>query len=255
MRAVVVALSGLVLGSFGCSSSKSQGLPPATEWETGDPTAGAGAMPSKPRGGGGASSSDPHGGMFNGGGGADPHAGVPGAPPIAGGGGGSDPHAGIPGAPPIEGNMHGDPNAPQGDLGAAVDVTQLGLSSPDPNRPIDLSRSIKGVIKVGAKTKDRIKPGASIFLMVRKPTPDGQPTGTLIAVDKVTWTADGQGFELTEKHAMIAGGPDLVGELFVLARVDQDLDAMTKQPGDVTGYTRVKIPATGVTLELDTVLP
>ena len=39
-----------------------------------------------------------------------------------------------------------------------------------------------------------------------------------------------------------------------MARVDQDQDAMTKEPGDVTGMARVKIPATGVVLELDTIL-
>ena len=32
-------------------------------------------------------------------------------------------------------------------------------------------------------------------------------------------------------------------------------DAISKQPGDVTGMTKVKIPADNVELKLDTVLP
>jgi hypothetical protein len=40
-----------------------------------------------------------------------------------------------------------------------------------------------------------------------------------------------------------------------MARYDQDSDAMSKQPGDVTGQLRVKIPAVNVKLALDTVLP
>jgi len=39
--------------------------------------------------------------------GADPHAGVPGAPPL-GGGGEADPHAGVPGAPPLGANNGGE---------------------------------------------------------------------------------------------------------------------------------------------------
>jgi hypothetical protein len=40
-----------------------------------------------------------------------------------------------------------------------------------------------------------------------------------------------------------------------MARYDQDADAISKQPGDVTGQIRVKIPAENVKLSLDTVLP
>jgi hypothetical protein len=41
----------------------------------------------------------------------------------------------------------------------------------------------------------------------------------------------------------------------ITARYDQDSDAISKQPGDVTGIARVKVPATNVELKLDTVLP
>lgn len=241
---------GLLL-AIGCSKPSQDALPPATEWQSDVPATGGGspAPLGRPKG---VPSTDPHAAMMEGAGeSSDPHAGVPGAPPIHGGGD-QDPHAGVPGAPPI--GSHGDPNNPQGDVGAAVDVTQLGLSSPDPSRAIDPTRRIKGVIKLNAKLKDRVKPGTAVFLMVRKPNADGQPSGSPIAVDRITWSADGQGFELTEANAMVRGAPDLVGDLVVMVRVDQDSDAMTKQPGDITGIARVKIPANGVVVELDTVL-
>jgi hypothetical protein len=223
-------LAVLLLASFGCSKKSQDGLPPATEWQSGD-TAGAVDKPRAVT----PPSADPHAGMNLGAMGDgeqdDPHAGVPGAPPITGG---QNPH----------GALGGDPT---------VDVTQLGLSAPDKNRAIDPSRRIKGVLKLNAKAKDKLKPAGAIFLIVKRPNADGQPTGSPLAVDKLSWTKDGMGFELTEAQAMVAG-TELTGDVIVMARYDQDSDAMTKQPGDVMGMTKVKIPADHVVLELDTVL-
>jgi hypothetical protein len=239
MRALAV-LAVTLFATSGCSKSSPEGLPPATEWQTGDPALAQGS----PAMGGGS----PHamGGAAN-----DPHAGMFGN---SGGGAAADPHAGVPGAPPLPPGQFNDPNNPHGGVGAAVDVTQLGLSSPDPSRPIDPNRHIRGSLALADAVKARVKPGTAVFLMVRKQGSDGKPTGAPIAVDKVTWTEEGQKFELTEKNAMVAGAPDLVGDLVVMARIDQDSDAMTRQPGDVTGETRIKIPAEGVVLKLDTVL-
>ncbi|MBS1120640.1 MAG: hypothetical protein H6Q90_2868 [Deltaproteobacteria bacterium] len=222
-------LAVLLLGSLGCSKKTQDGLPPATEWQSGDTTGDV----TKPR-----AVTPPSG---------DPHAGmnINGMPGVAGGDQ-NDPHAGVPGAPPINGGrgMGGDPT---------VDVTQLGLSAPDKARPIDPSRRIKGVLKLNATTKDKLKPSGAIFLMVKRPNADGQPTGAPLAVDRVMWTKDGMSFELTEAQAMVAG-TELTGDVLVMARFDQDSDAMTKQPGDVIAMTRVKIPADNVVLEFDTVL-
>jgi hypothetical protein len=41
----------------------------------------------------------------------------------------------------------------------------------------------------------------------------------------------------------------------ITARYDQDGDAISKQPGDITGQLRVKVPAENVSLVLDNVLP
>jgi hypothetical protein len=166
---------------------------------------------------------------------SDPHAG------LDMGGGPSDPHAGV--------DMSGNPHA-----GGGTDVTQLGLEPPDPSRRIDPSRRVAGTITVDAKAKGRVKPGTSVFLVVKRAGPDGAPSGATLAVDKLSWANDGLPFELTEAQAMVAG-TELSGDVVVIARYDQDGDALSKEPGDVTGQVSVKIPADRVKLTLDTVLP
>jgi hypothetical protein len=100
-----------------------------------------------------------------------------------------------------------------------------------------------------------VKPGTAVFLTVRRAGDDGAPSGPPLAVDKLTWSGgDSLPFELTEAQAMVAG-TDLSGDVVVMARYDQDTDASSKQPGDITGQARVKIPADHVKLTLDTVLP
>jgi hypothetical protein len=249
MRAV---LAMIVL--VGCSKSSSDGLPPATDW-SGDPNAATPSMPNRPRG---APSDDPHAQMMqedDGEGQADPHAGVPGAPPLSAddmrGAPRKNPHEGVPGAPPLTDDQiaGGAPNAGGGD------VSKLGLQSPDPDRPIDPNKHVKGMVRVKGALKDKVTEGMTVFFMVRKAGADGQPTGAPIAVERAEWHGDSITFELGERQAMIQGAPDLVGDVVVMARLDHDQDAMTKQPGDITGMVKAKIPADNLVLELDTVLP
>ena len=240
--AIAIALSALAA----CSKKKQdEGLPPAQSW-SGDPSgmAPAPAGTTNPHGGG----ANPHAGVDMGAGGANPHAGVDmgGDPsnPHAGvdmGGGGANPHAGV--------DMGGGANP----HGGGTDVSQLGLPPPDPDRPIDPAHHVKGVIKIHPKAKDRVKPGAAVFLIVKRADESGQPTGTPLAVEKLTWGTGDLPFELTEKQAMIAG-TQLTGDVVVIAHYDQDGDAISKQPGDVMGQIKVKIPADNVNLFLDDVL-
>jgi hypothetical protein len=53
----------------------------------------------------------------------------------------------------------------------------------------------------------------------------------------------------------MSAGTELTGDVVLMARVDQDEDAGSRQPGDVTGQVRVKVPADKVTVTFDTVLP
>lgn len=247
MRSLVARTLCLLALVPACGKRANEGLPPATEWRSSD--VGAGGASAAGGGGGGG-----HGGA-SGNNFGDPHAGVAGAPPIGGtGGGGGDldnPHAGVPGAPPIGGN---NPHVAGGMPSGGVDVTQLGLSSPDPDRPIDPSRRVRGVLKLGPAAKGKLAANGAIFLIVKQAGPDGKPVGAPLAVEKVTWTKDPLAFELTEQNAMVAG-TELKGDVVVSARYDQDSDAISKQPGDVTGQTRVKVPADNVVVTLDTVLP
>jgi hypothetical protein len=138
--------------------------------------------------------------------------------------------------------------------GGGVDVTQLGIPPPDPNRKIDPSRRVAGTIRLHPKVKDRIKANGAVFLMIRRAGADGQPTGSPLAVEKVLWSGDALAFQLTEANAMSAG-TELAGDVVVMARYDQDSDAISKQPGDVTGQVRAKVPADKLELTLDTILP
>jgi hypothetical protein len=228
MRCVIAASCLGVLAAAGCSK-KQDGLPPATEWQAASDDDGVPRLAPPP--GMGGRTRNPHGGLGTGGDPGDPHAGLD-----IGGGDPSDPHAGL-------------------DLGGGgVDVTKLGLAAPDPDRPIDPTRRIAGTLKIATGLADRVSPGTAVFLVVKRAGAGGAPSGSALAVDKLTWTGSGMAFELTEAQAMVAG-TDLTGDVVVTARYDQDSDALTKQPGDVTGQVAVKIPADRVQLTLDTVLP
>lgn len=228
--AVLFALSA-------CSRDRPEGMPPTQSWQGVDPALDNAPLPPLRE--------SPFPGGVD-----DPHAGMGGM--MGGGGGRRNPHEGVPGAPPLTDDQMG--GGAGGGGGGGMDVTQLGLNSPDPNRPIDPNRRITGTLQVTAAVAAKVAPGAVLFLMVRKPPSDGKP-GTLIAVDRVAWKQPGQVFELTERNAMIEGAPDMIGELVVMARVDQDQDALTKQPGDVVGEARVKVPASGVVITLDSTIP
>jgi hypothetical protein len=238
MRCAILAACAGVFAATGCHKKTQDGLPPATDWQTpAGAASSAEAVPHLPPGMSGMAR-NPHAGLDMGGDPSNPHAG------LDMGGDPSDPHAGL--------DMGGDPHNPHG--GGGTDVTKLGLAAPDPDRPIDPSHRVAGTIRVDAKAKDRVKPGTAVFLTVKRAGPDGTPSGPPLAVDKLTWSGDGIAFELTEAQAMVAGTA-LSGDVVVMARYDQDSDALSKQPGDITGQVRVKIPADHIKLTLDTVLP
>lgn len=236
MRAYFIGSIFVAAGLVSACSrdNKSQdGLPPAQEWQQNN--SGAMVQMGKP---GDLPPPEPPPGMMN------PHSGH-GANPR---GGGDDPHAGL-GIDPA------DPHAglgidPHGGSGGA---NVPPIPGPDPNRKIDPNRFVKGVIKIHEKAKARAKSGMPVFLVVKKVDATGQPVGMPLAVDKLTWNATDLVFELSEQQAMVAG-TELTGDVVVTARYDQDGDASSKEPGDITGSTRVKLPADNVTIFLDTIL-
>jgi len=175
--------------------------------------------------GSGAAEDNPHAGAdMN-----DPHAGVD----------MNDPHAGV------------DPNDPH----AGVDMSGPGgLPAPDPDRPIDPTKYIRGTIELGAATKGKAPATGVVFLAVRPADAQGNPAGPPLAVDVVQPGTFPMKFELTEAQAMI-GGTAFSGNVVVTARFDQDQDVDSRQAGDLSGKVAAKIPSDGVKLTLDTVQP
>lgn len=216
----VSLVAAVLLAAAGCDK-KPEGLPPAKDWSA-SPAPGAT--------------------------GGDPHAGIPGAPRAGG-----DPHAGVPGAPPLGPTGGGNPHAaPPG----GVDVTQLGLPAPDPSRPVDPNRYLEGTITLGAAHAGKVPAGSVIFLSVKAVDPGtGQGVGMPMAADKLvttdTWPIT---FRLDESKMMIAG-TQLAGDVVITARYDQDHEARSKQPGDISGQVRAVVPAKALSISLDQLQP
>jgi hypothetical protein len=158
----------------------------------------------------------------------------------------SDPHAGIPMNDPHAGVDMADPHA-------GVDMTGPGgLPAPDPDRPIDPNKFVKGSISLG---KGVTSPGGGvIFLAVRPADAAGNSAGPPLAVQLLDPAAFPIPFAVTEADAMI-GGTGFAGSVVVTARFDQDQDVDTRQPGDLSGKVLGTIPAQGLELVLDTVQP
>lgn len=161
----------------------------------------------------------------------------------------TNPHAGV--------DMN-DPHAGVDMSGAGgVDVTKMGLQGPDPNRQVDPNKYVRGVIKTAGALKDKVKAGTAVFVTAKKADASGQPVaGPPLAVSRLEWPAGAQEltFQLTEADQMIEG-TQFSGDVVVAVRYDQDSDALSKQPGDLTGQLKVTIPAKDVTVTLDTMLP
>jgi hypothetical protein len=141
---------------------------------------------------------------------------------------------------------------PHGRIG--TDVSKLGLPAPDPQRAMDPSHHVRGTIRVAEPLRDRAAQGAAVFVVVKRADATGNPSGPPLAVRRMAWQGDALPFELTEAQAMI-GGTQLAGDVVVLAHYDQDGDALSHQPGDLTGRARATIPAERVDVVLDRVEP
>jgi hypothetical protein len=112
---------------------------------------------------------------------------------------------------------------------------------------------VTGELRLDPKLAARVQAGDVVFLMARVADADGNP-GPLVAVKKLTagkWPA---AFELDGRDAMMTG-TKMEGRVVITARVDKDGDAISKNPGDVTGKSKaVTLPAQKVVVNLDTVL-
>ncbi|HVV82503.1 MAG TPA: hypothetical protein VHE35_05460, partial [Kofleriaceae bacterium] len=164
---------------------------------------------------------------------------------------GGNPHAGVPGAPPLDDTGGG--GAMGGGGGGAVPVEQMGLPAPDRDRPIDASKFLAGTIVLPAANQGKVPSGGAIFLAVRPADASGNAAGMPMAVDRLvasgTWPLS---FRITEAQAMVGGIP-FAGPVVITARYDQDGEARSHQPGDISGTVQATIPADNLVINLDTV--
>lgn len=143
------------------------------------------------------------------------------------------------------------PSATTGTAGALPP----GHPSIDPNgaTPADVAldpkATVSGVIKIDDKIKAKVAQGDTLYIVARVADQPGPP----VAVKRLTVGKFPMQFELDNRDAMIEG-TKMTGKITLSARVDKDGDAMTKNPGDVTGQKTVELPANKVVLTLDTVL-
>ena len=111
---------------------------------------------------------------------------------------------------------------------------------------------LRGSLQVADSVKDKVQPGAVIFLVARSFVPGGGP-GPVLAAKRLTAGAWPMAFEMSDSDVMISG-MSLKGKVVLTARVDQDGDAMTKMPGDVEGVTAaVDVPSSNVDVVINTV--
>jgi hypothetical protein len=224
------------------------GTPPPSAWkpppaESAELAAGARARAGNSDAGAG----DPHAGLEMGGAG-DPHAGLD-------MGGAGDPHAGL-----DMSEAHSSPTGDQDphanlDMGSGDEDPQMAaMDPPDPDRPIDKNKFVRGNIRAKPDVASKIKAGSVLFLSAWPVDPNtGEVLGAPVAVAKLTVDKLPVAFELSERDAM-AAGTKFDGDVVVTARVDGDGEARTKEPGDVEGRVQARIPAKGVDLVLDTAL-
>ncbi len=123
-----------------------------------------------------------------------------------------------------------------------------------PGGQFDPKTVLSGVIKVTDKLKSKIAAGDTIFVVARRYEEGSTAPGTPLAVQKLAADKFPLKFSLDSRDAMLAG-TSLAGKVVVTVRVDKDGDAMTKNPGDVTGQSKpVEPPNKDVVVQLDTVL-
>lgn len=155
---------------------------------------------------------------------------------------GANPHAGM-NLPP------GHPMVPPGSMppGSAGGAEPEGATPGD--IPFDPKTVMSGELQLDPKVKGKVAEGDVIYLVARSADQPGPP----LAVKRMVAGKFPMHFELDGRDAMMAG-TKLSGKVTLNVRVDKDGDAMTKNPGDVTGTKTVSLPAQKVVLNLDTVL-
>jgi hypothetical protein len=90
---------------------------------------------------------------------------------------------------------------------------------------------IQGTLELAAGLAGAVPPQATLFLIARR---DGAAGGPPLAVRRIAGPSFPMAFTIGPQHVMIQGMP-FSGPIRLTARLDGDGDAMTREPGDLSG--------------------
>jgi cytochrome c-type biogenesis protein CcmH len=125
-----------------------------------------------------------------------------------------------------------------------------GAPPPGGTPPAPVGPAIRGRVLLAPALADRVPAGAVLFVIAR--TAEGGPPAAVKRIAEPRFPLD---FELGPGDRMIEGLP-FAGPFRLIARVDADRNAATRNPGDLQGESRERVPAgaRGVELVIDEVL-
>ena len=117
--------------------------------------------------------------------------------------------------------------------------------------------TLKGRITLIDALKEKVKPGSVLFIIIRRDEGEGR-RGMMLAAKKVPVTGASLfplTYVITPLDVMMQG-TTLAGPVRIEARIDQDGDAISKQPGDIVGALAkgAKVGQDGLDFALDNTL-
>lgn len=151
--------------------------------------------------------------------------------------------------------VSGGAGGPMSGMGSAG-MGSAGMGASGRSTPRDAAagpgQKISGSIRLAPELADKLPSSGVLFLYAR---PAGIDKGPPLASAKLELGTFPMAFELSDANVMMKGTP-FQGNLSLSARIDGDQNAMTKQPGDLTGALSapVQVGSSAVELVIDTVL-
>jgi len=136
-----------------------------------------------------------------------------------------------------------------------------GLTSPSPSvempslSEVAKEQVIQGEIRLSPDLEKRVKKDAVLFVMAKL---EGADEGPPIAVTRIMVSTFPVPYTLSLTHGMMENSEDIAGrKVRVSARLDQDGDASTRQPGDLIGFypEPVAMGSSGVSFVLNQEIP
>ncbi len=128
---------------------------------------------------------------------------------------------------------------------ALAEISQSASPAPAPSAGAQIS----GTIRVDPKLQGKVDKQATLFIIAR---PAGGSGGPPLAVKRIDTPSFPLSYSLGPENVMIQGTP-FSGKLLISARLDKDGDAMTRDPGDLSGGSKqpVEVGAKNADIVLD----